>query len=449
MNLQKLKATSVPASVRAVVGRVCESNKRGEKKDFVARTIGTGVWFGAGGVVLTAKHVVKRFTSPLLFYLYDSGAGVWVRRTMRVQTVHPSWDVALLQQNGAAKEEGEGRSSDSGYEPQVLSTASPLPDADVWSISFPEIIDQTLVPTAGSSDADQTSSTSSATLASSASASCFLSSSFSSFSSASTSASSSGLSASLLFTSESSSVCASSSSSLSTNEKAELSSTPPPSSSPSSSFLTSESTSTPASSLVRWWPQSPVITKGIISKSGFEQLVHVADYISAGNSSGGAVVGQSEPDGWCLIGIHVSVVLEDIDWKRSPKDQITAASATSPFAEFLAIQRIQSWYEQAMLPNAQVFNSATNPKLEPILGKRKAGGSTEQSAGAAANTDEGGGDDEDELVYEVSEGWDPFYDRRCAPVPLPARPRSHTDPPSFLPAPEQRAGEEGKRNNSM
>jgi hypothetical protein len=187
------------------------------------------------------------------------------------------------------------------------------------------------------------------------------------------------------------------------------------------------STSVPASSAVDWQPQSPVITKGIISKIGFQHLIHVADYIAAPNSSGGAVVGQSEQGAWYLIGIHVGVVHHDIDRTQTVEEQVTQASGISPFAEFIAIHSIQSWYETALPPNCQVFNSSTNRKVAAIVGeKRKRASATGQSAGGGA-ADEGGEGD-DELVYEVKEGWFGYYDRRLNPVPLPARPRTQSDP---------------------
>jgi hypothetical protein len=142
------------------------------------------------------------------------------------------------------------------------------------------------------------------------------------------------------------------------------------------------------------------------------------------------VVGESEAGDWYLLGIHVAVVHHDVDQTRSVEERLTQASGTSPFAEFIAIHRIAAWYETALPPNAQVFNSATNRKgPEPILGKRKGRRSaTAQSAGAAPGADEGGGEGEDELVYEVSEGWEGYYDRRVPPVPLPARPRAQSEP---------------------
>jgi hypothetical protein len=113
------------------------------------------------------------------------------------------------------------------------------------------------------------------------------------------------------------------------------------------------SNSVPASSAVDWQPQSPVITKGIISKIGFQRLIHVADYIAAPNSSGGAVVGQSEQGAWYLIGLHVGVVHHDIDRTQTVEEQVTQASGISPFSEFIAIQSIQSWYEKALPANCQ------------------------------------------------------------------------------------------------
>jgi hypothetical protein len=187
------------------------------------------------------------------------------------------------------------------------------------------------------------------------------------------------------------------------------------------------STSVPTSSLVDWQHHSPVITKGIICKIGLDQLIHVADYIAAPNSSGGAVVGQNEEGVWYLIGIHVGVVHHDIDQTRSVQERLTQASGISPFAEFIAIRSIQSWYEKALPPNCQVFNSSTNRKVAAIVGeKRKRASATGQSAGGGA-ADEGGEGD-DELVYEVKEGWVGYYDRRLNPVPLPARPRAQSDP---------------------
>jgi hypothetical protein len=78
-----------------------------------------------------------------------------------------------------------------------------------------------------------------------------------------------------------------------------------------------------------------------------------------------------------------------------------------------------------------VFNSSTNRKVAAIVGeKRKRGSATGQSVGVGAADEggEGGGEGEDELVYEVKEGWVGYYDRRLNPVPLPARPRTQSDP---------------------
>lgn len=191
------------------------------------------------------------------------------------------------------------------------------------------------------------------------------------------------------------------------------------------------SASVPASSLVDWQPQSPVLTKGIICKIGFQHRIHVADYIAAPNSSGGAVVGQNEEGVWYLIGIHVGVVHHDIDQTRSVEERLTQASGISPFSEFIAIHSIESWYDTALPPNTQVFNSSTNRKVAAIVGeKRKRGSATGQSVGVGAADEggEGGGEGEDELVYEVKEGWVGYYDRRLNPVPLPARPRTQSDP---------------------
>jgi hypothetical protein len=200
------------------------------------------------------------------------------------------------------------------------------------------------------------------------------------------------------------------------------------------------STSVAAPSAVDWEPHSPVITKGIISKIGFQSLIHVADYIAAPNSSGGAVVGQSEQGAWYLIGIHVGVVHHDIDRKQAMEEQVKQASGTSPFAEFIAIRSIQSWYEEALPPNAQVFNSSTDRRYSVITGeKRKRPSATGQSAGGGAPDEAGEG--EDELVYEVSEGWVGYYDRRLPPVPLPARPRTQSDPAPSHGAASRSAGE--------
>jgi hypothetical protein len=412
-----MRSTSVPEHVRAVVGRVCVGDSRGVVDDFVASTIGTGVWFGKGGVVLTAYHVVEGLSLPLFFYLFHPREGVWIRRPMRVAAMHEGWDIAVLQQEGRAKEEGEGRGGDSVYEPQVLDTLWAQPDADAWSITFPQIIDHTLTPTARSSDSHLASSTSSSTLPGSSPAS--MSSQSLSLSSSSSSSSSS---------SPSTPSSSPSSPSSSTDEKAELSSTTLPSASFSS---TSGSTSVPTSSLVDWQPQSPVITRGIICKIGFQHLIHVADYIAAPNSSGGAVVGQNEDGVWYLIGIHVGVVHHDIDHSKSLKERLTQASGISPFSEFIAIQGIQTWYEKALPPNCQVFNSSTNRKGPTAIVPQKRKGSHSamaQSAGAAAGVGEGGGEGEDKLVYEVEEGWVGYYDRRVNPVPLLARPRTQSDP---------------------
>ncbi len=435
----KLRSTSVPEHVRAVVGRVCVGDRRGAVDDFVASTIGTGVWFGKGGVVLTAHHVVAGLRRPLYFFLFHPRDGVWVRRPMRVVAEHESWDIAVLQQEGPAKEEGRGRGGDSDYEPLVLDTLWAQPDADAWSIAFPQIIDTTLAPTARSTSTSASylsSSTSSSILvrsaiaSSSPSVSSFslsLSASSSSFSSPSTASSSSVTSSSPFLTSESSSTPALSSSSSSSSSSSAFSST----TLSASSTSTSVSASVPASSLVDWQPQSPVLTKGIICKIGFQHRIHVADYIAAPNSSGGAVVGQNEEGVWYLIGIHVGVVHHDIDQTRSVEERLTQASGISPFSEFIAIHSIESWYDTALPPNTQVFNSSTNRKVAAIVGeKRKRGSATGQSVGVGAADEggEGGGEGEDELVYEVKEGWVGYYDRRLNPVPLPARPRTQSDP---------------------
>jgi hypothetical protein len=144
------------------------------------------------------------------------------------------------------------------------------------------------------------------------------------------------------------------------------------------------------------------------------------------------VVGESEAGEWYLLGIHVAIVHHDIDHSQRMEERLTQASGTSPFAEFIAIHRIAAWYETALPPNCQVFNSATNRKgPTPILGqKRPRGSATALSARAAvaAGGRESGGEDEEELVYAVSEGWEGYYDRRVPPVPLPARPRTQSDP---------------------
>ena len=442
----KLRSTSVPEHVRAVVGRVCAADERGVVADFVVSSIGTGVWFGKGGVVLTAYHVVEDLPdlSRIYFYLFNPGTGQWVRKLMEVAAYHDSWDIAVLQQVRSASRQRDG---DSDYEPQVLDTLWAQPDADAWSIAFPQIIDTTLAPTARSSSTSVSASTSyasssssSSTLAPSAFApsSSSVSVSLSLLSSSSSSASSTASSFSLtlsspLLTSESSSTPASSSSSSSSSSStSSFAFSSPTLSAPSTS--TSVSSSVPASSAVDWQPQSPVITKGIISKIGFQHLIHVADYIAAPNSSGGAVVGQSEQGAWYLIGIHVGVVHHDIDRTQTVEEQVTQASGTSPFAEFIAIQSIQSWYEKALPPNCQVFNSSSNRKVERIVGeKRKRGSATGQSAAVVAPAavdegGEGGGEGDDELVYEVKEGWVGYYDRRLNPVPLPARPRAQSEP---------------------
>jgi hypothetical protein len=462
----RLRSTSVPEHVRAVVGRVCVADGRGEVKDFVASTIGTGVWFGKGGVVLTAYHVVDNLPelSRVYFYLFNPGTGQWVRRWMQVAAQHENWDVAVLQQVRSAR---RPRGGDSDYEPQVLDTLWAQPDADAWSIAFPQIIDTTLTPTARSTSTSvsasasyaSSSSSSSSTLAASAfalsssssSVSVPLSLSSSATSSASCTTSSFSLTSSSPFlAAESSSTPASSSSSSSSSSSESSAFSSFTVSAPSTSA--SVSNSVPASSAVDWQPQSPVITKGIISKIGFQRLIHVADYIAAPNSSGGAVVGQSEQGAWYLIGLHVGVVHHDIDRTQTVEEQVTQASGISPFSEFIAIQSIQSWYEKALPANCQVFNSSTNRKgPTAIVGeKRKRGSATAQSAAAVAvaaadeageGGGEGGGEGDDELVYEVKEGWVGYYDRRLDPVPLSARPRAQSDPyPSHAAALRPAAG---------
>jgi hypothetical protein len=156
--------------------------------------------------------------------------------------------------------------------------------------------------------------------------------------------------------------------------------------------------------------------------------------------------------------MHVGVVHHDINRTQPVEEQVTQASGTSPFAEFIAIQSIQSWYEKALPPNCQVFNSSTNRKVERVVGeKRKRGLATWQSAAAVATAaadegGEGGGEGDNELVYEVKEGWFGFYDRRLDPVPLPARPRAQSEPsPSHAAAarPAGRGTSGGRETRSL
>ena len=137
---------------------------------------------------------------------------------------------------------------------------------------------------------------------------------------------------------------------------------------------------------------------------------------------------ESVEGDWYLLGVHVGVVHHDIEHKRSMKERLQRASGISPFAEFIAIHRIAAWCETALSANAQVFNSATDRMgPTPIRSKRRRS-TTAQSAGAAPGADEGGGEGEVELVHEMSEGWVGYYNRRLPPVPLPARPRTQSDP---------------------
>ena len=154
------------------------------------------------------------------------------------------------------------------------------------------------------------------------------------------------------------------------------------------------------------------------------------------------MVGESEAGEWYLLGIHVAVVHNDIDHSQRMEERLAQASGTSPFAEFISIHRIAAWYETALPPNAQVFNSATNRKGPvPILAKRKRKRSATAHSAGAPGADEGGGEGEDDLVYEVSDRWEGYYDRRVPPVPLPARPRTQSDPAPSHAAAARPAGE--------
>lgn len=124
----------------ALVGRVCEHDPPlGKEDDFVRRSVGTGVVFGKGWIVLTALHVVEPAVaagSPLYFYLYHSDAGVWLRRRMQAVSTASGWDVTLLYPaDRSVVEVVSGRHSD--YEPRVLDLMSADAGADVWNIGYP------------------------------------------------------------------------------------------------------------------------------------------------------------------------------------------------------------------------------------------------------------------------------------------------------------------------
>jgi hypothetical protein len=391
---------SPSARVLAIVGRLC--TEPGVEK-FSRSSVGSGVWYGKGGVVLTALHVLTEHPQPFYYYYhFDRDADEWVVRRMERSGSIAEWDIATLQQVGQAKQR-HMRGPISAYEPEIVSFDYTQPGADVWHIGFPMVITQELA-----TERDE-------------------------------------LEAALLSTSASQQSVSSSSSAFAPQTTS--SSVPAQSSSASSSIPSINADESEA--------HSPAVTKGTVVKVGADHLRVIADYIGAPASSGGAVVARSESGRWVLIGIHTGVIHHDIDeaeklyssfpnvvphLQHQTHKQATQAAGTCPFGDFITIMAIRDWTARYLPANVDVIRPSGGRQ---ILGKRRTPHSAVSSGEAgelASGEGRGGGD------AVSGEGDFCFYDRRVSPLPRPERPRAVSEPSPPLEPPATSGEQRGAKS---
>ena len=407
---------------------MCEADKHGKVTNIVSQTVGSGVWYSVDGVVLTAYHVVKPIIDRVVhFYLYDRDELVWLTMPMRVSCaddVHVRdrmvlMDVAVLEKDGPLTAVGTGHPTE--YKPLLLSSSGlARVGTDVWHLGFPAIADKTLAERRNLAKSQEEKAAQRERQA------------------------------------------------RTVNARAQ---TPPP----PRSLASSSSTVDRRSEQLTSRPQevadekaekvdqattapeadgeytAPIIVPGAVCKVSYDNSVYLADYISALNGSGGAVVAHDE-EGWSLVGIHIGVIHHDIDFTKKPKprNQIVQASGTSQFAEIISMIELRALVALALKPNVEKSNTDNHRRSRLITqseqptGSRKRKSATAHSAAAAAtaaptdtasDVDESDGcSEEDEGEDSASENWCQYYDRRVSRAPLDVRRYSAPSLPAQPPA---------------